>query len=702
MSLFNQHWVTHGGEPVTGRVPTNLRVLSTPPGRVLNAQQWGAVCHAYKLFCDAVQGSAHPDGFHVQNRRYSDGMVLRMESLQGVHQVRVLIRAGDDDDGLGPDFLCVPTHYNTTNGVTNAWDNGVKWRNYPRRAPPVTPPNSAISASRHPGPTVWSSPHFLDTNGQRLILSWKGPPHRYQTNLNTYHCGWFYHYGGINCAYVTFGGPFTSITNSVDQLIDRTVVWFGLERKTLPVEKVIAASLHRPDPIHAPNSVVLRVCSNSYPQATTTRSMVVFDLISTAVPNVGASTLASLLEATTYQIVGTYPAPSSYSNAVRNNPGAAADGAWEEFSRPHFDENGARLALMVYTRVAVNQYGLAARSLLMPSWDVEEEVRCTQDFTQTAQATSSLAGSVYSFAQSFDSLAEHVAVGCPDYFGGQFVYLKATTLTEQEGSNSSTHNSATGAATGESETQSTVTWTLEHSAKGVVASTTFSASETANGSGLNVLTPGGTISIARTPARFPWRLVLADLSQDFVFVATDEEAGEPYAYENVAVVDALLEGDYYSVQTGLISHPFPAERLTPKAIFPSATVVGSDDAHKITAQDAGHVSISGVIRVHRYESVLYDGTPVVTTSSAPIAVELVNDWGAGLPLADGCAVSPSGEVAYIGFCNRLTTASFNAALRSDGRFYLMPNYRATQPFPPSGGRNTLLSPIFMPPQEAAQ
>lgn len=95
MSLRNQHWITFGGEPVTGMTPTQVRVFSDTPGLVMNAQQEGFVAHAYKLFCDAINISTFPNGYHLQNRIAPDGTTVRMESNLGVHRVFVRIKGAE-------------------------------------------------------------------------------------------------------------------------------------------------------------------------------------------------------------------------------------------------------------------------------------------------------------------------------------------------------------------------------------------------------------------------------------------------------------------------------------------------------------------------------------------------------------------------------------------------------------------------------
>ena len=59
MTLYNQHWRSPSGEPLTGKVPPRM-IVYAPPGAVLSEQQWGQISHAYKLFCDAVTFSTFP------------------------------------------------------------------------------------------------------------------------------------------------------------------------------------------------------------------------------------------------------------------------------------------------------------------------------------------------------------------------------------------------------------------------------------------------------------------------------------------------------------------------------------------------------------------------------------------------------------------------------------------------------------------
>lgn len=91
MSLFNRGWTTFDGEPVTGRVPTEM-VIYAKLGAELSGEQRGGVLRAYKLFCDAIKLSSIPGGYHVQNRELADGTRIRMISHLEVHKVQVWVK----------------------------------------------------------------------------------------------------------------------------------------------------------------------------------------------------------------------------------------------------------------------------------------------------------------------------------------------------------------------------------------------------------------------------------------------------------------------------------------------------------------------------------------------------------------------------------------------------------------------------------
>ncbi len=93
-NLVNQHWITIGGEPVTGRIPPRLIVY----GPELTKGQAGEVAHIYKLFCDANLVAL--GDYQVRNRVLSDGSRVRCVSINGVDTVYVWTAEGEEVAGI--------------------------------------------------------------------------------------------------------------------------------------------------------------------------------------------------------------------------------------------------------------------------------------------------------------------------------------------------------------------------------------------------------------------------------------------------------------------------------------------------------------------------------------------------------------------------------------------------------------------------
>lgn len=92
MSLTRSVWMTFGGTPVTGVVPTTLRVH--PIGAQLTPEQLGGSHNAYQQFANAVRLSAFPNGYHKHQRQLQDGTIVTMESINGVHRVSAITSGG--------------------------------------------------------------------------------------------------------------------------------------------------------------------------------------------------------------------------------------------------------------------------------------------------------------------------------------------------------------------------------------------------------------------------------------------------------------------------------------------------------------------------------------------------------------------------------------------------------------------------------
>lgn len=151
--LVNQNWIGLDGTPVTGATPPQLLMMK---GR-LTKGQYGAVAHAYHLFC---LGKAVAVGeFFVANRTLSDGTRVRCESRQNIDRVLVWSTTPEDEipklphgfgivtDWQDPRFYWKPDKKYwaapgnsppqlqqgdvTYNHITYARDEGKTWEFYP-------------------------------------------------------------------------------------------------------------------------------------------------------------------------------------------------------------------------------------------------------------------------------------------------------------------------------------------------------------------------------------------------------------------------------------------------------------------------------------------------------------------------------------------------------------------------------------------
>lgn len=82
--VVNKNFIAFDGTPITGRVPAQV-IVYAPDGYKVPQELYGAVAHAYKLFCDSYNTSVAP--FHVANRTFPDGSRVRMESNQGKDRI---------------------------------------------------------------------------------------------------------------------------------------------------------------------------------------------------------------------------------------------------------------------------------------------------------------------------------------------------------------------------------------------------------------------------------------------------------------------------------------------------------------------------------------------------------------------------------------------------------------------------------------
>lgn len=150
--LVNQNWIGLDGTPVTGATPPQILMMK---GRLTKAQ-YGAVVHAYHLFC--LGKTVATGEFFIANRTLSDGTRLRLESRQNIDRVLVWSSAEDGinelphgfgviTDWQDPRFYWMPTLDTwaapgnsppqlqqgdvTYNHITYVRDEGKTWEFYP-------------------------------------------------------------------------------------------------------------------------------------------------------------------------------------------------------------------------------------------------------------------------------------------------------------------------------------------------------------------------------------------------------------------------------------------------------------------------------------------------------------------------------------------------------------------------------------------
>ena len=103
--LVNQNWIGLDGTPVTGATPPQLLMMK---GR-LTQKQYGAVAHAYHLFCLGKKVAVGE--FFIANRTLKDGTRLRLESRQNIDRVLVWSNTPDDDNVKLPHGFGVVTDW---------------------------------------------------------------------------------------------------------------------------------------------------------------------------------------------------------------------------------------------------------------------------------------------------------------------------------------------------------------------------------------------------------------------------------------------------------------------------------------------------------------------------------------------------------------------------------------------------------------
>lgn len=174
----NPHFVTFGGESITGRTPPRVMVF----GASLNKQQQGETAKAYKAFCDWQMMALGE--FHSKEHILTDNTRVRITSSNGLDLIQVWTSGGGKPPLDPSGYLTTPieTKYD---GFTRGWDKdednndispeahiGIKDKEEPSVPPPIT-----LHSFYQAGAVSWKTP-----TGFVLTYDHDGT-NRYSTNL---------------------------------------------------------------------------------------------------------------------------------------------------------------------------------------------------------------------------------------------------------------------------------------------------------------------------------------------------------------------------------------------------------------------------------------------------------------------------------------------------------------------------------------
>ena len=245
---------------------------------------------------------------------------------------------------------------------------------------PFNPPNSSLG--HHPGATSWCNPD-IKLGSVPVVLSWRGPDYRYSPCTD-----WFP---------VNMGNPFLGHLQQLGQglppFIDSSYIWVNGKILNTPVYKIIAAALHRPEPVDKPERIILRLFTDYYSAGPgAERTTAFYD-----VERAGASaedtvlTIAGLLAGDALAVTGTYPGP------VYSAPG------WRSLAqRPHFNKSGTAVVGICVWNAFYKPFTLAVSApgapVLMEIAEVESSATNSQSEDSQWAGAPTWTGTTNSFA----------------------------------------------------------------------------------------------------------------------------------------------------------------------------------------------------------------------------------------------------------------------------------------------------------------
>ena len=410
---------------------------------------------------------------------------------------------------------------------------------------PEEPKPESVYAD-HPGHITWSSPHFK-IGSKAVELSWRGPDDRYSRITS-----WTKHTGGY-ISWMLPGGPFfiekigapkgsAGSIPGANCYIDTEFVWINGRRVDTKVEKVIATSLHRPNP-EVPDGVVLRVLSDSYPQNTGTRRFCTFDLIPSDAS--GPVSLSAIVAAKLFKIHATWP-------ATMFNPALSEPGNWYNERRPHFDNRGERVATSIIKQGEQTRYQVHAVSLDPVTWQILEEFsplgQKTDARTSSAEVTDyrevtypdgfvSVEITGLSFQVNRTYNGNHYVLYAVDFLNDDFVYVYHEMQNSGSEYESGSGSRASGGVYSGADTYSksnTIALTINHSIHGVIAQRTHTSTEYG---GVGFDGENATIS-STTDTEFIWDItqLCADLSRDVFAIGVPRQNKREINYSGPAEI----------------------------------------------------------------------------------------------------------------------------------------------------------------------
>lgn len=542
MSLLNQHWQSFSGEPITGRTPPQTRIMNDVP---MNALQAAGVAHAYKLFTDAV--SVTSSKFLTRDRTLLDGTRVRLASNQGIDVVMVWPVGGMAGQVIDRWLCGVPASSTWMDGYSSAEAGGFSnilngfefWPKYETTQPPTT---LKIEKELARGHVEWSSPLFV-VDKRKVQLSYRGPGSRYSPSPGFNEDGVCKHTDSKelltdsnllprkNALWRFLPSTFDDFGRD-EQRTDSPWIWINnrpvsvYQAITWPY-KIIAAAFHRPDPADK-GDVILRVCTGHNPVGgftgvdTTDFRIHVVDIKPVGFESDPAP-LSAYLKATSFFAVATHVAANSrFNKSVAGLP----TGTWAPMQRPHFDDNGARLALVVlerYTATTTSSFSGTTTSqstrcrgvaFSLPSW--EEAGAISADSESITNSSTSVSAFVsthnYTVATTQYSVTRNKYFYGVDFHNNNLVAMivEDSTISESE------FNSSPTSETDGSTTSRTIK--LVHSVHGVIGERTLNSTTTSNlqwsgGPALGAFT-GFTKAEQRSEIHDHRLSVAADLSRD--------------------------------------------------------------------------------------------------------------------------------------------------------------------------------------------